>query len=633
MNKPAETVSASRSDSELLTEFMARRDEPAFAEIVRRHGGMVVATCRSLLGNTQDAEDAAQAVFLTLAQRASSLKNRTTLVGWLYRVAWYVAARAGEAKAIRRRHEQEAARMKPNATMSDDKAIPLEMLHAALADLPEKYRLPLLLYHLEGRSEQETASLVGCSRSATSVRLTRGRQLLRTRLAKRGVAASAVGLVAVLATQASAGVTPTFVTSASQVAVAVLAGKTATAVASASVTAFSKVAMNMLFWAKMKLAAMVMAAILLVGGTGVATYVVAAGNPASSSTPAPVPTGAATQAASIAVEEPTVFMWELVHAKVVDGQLTLVPAQEEPVSIGNLMSSPGASPSAVNMNVPGNVYVRAGGEDRRVYVMRSLKEGKKDHAQAADLQGTQFRLTEGLKDMETTAMERVSYIDVLTPGPARVTLMVSKTDKESPGVKADIKILVKLEAASFGEMCAKHPEEVAKYIEPILRDLDLEGVFFVDPKDARHALAAQLPQDPAAVAKLKALLPKLDDDSPEVRQAAELELKGLGDAGVAPVKAIDLSKQPRQTRLTLGIFLASVGAKSEDARLSNPDFLLLCMALEDKQIAGMAKAQLEKLRGKAVEVDLAAPAEERCKVVRKMLIEGWANAKGAETRK
>ena len=293
MTKPAETISVSRSDGELLTEFVARRDEPAFAEIVRRHGGMVISACRSVLGNTQDAEDAAQAVFLTLAQRASSLTNRTTLVGWLYRVAWHVAARAAEARAIRRRHEQEAARMNPNDLTPQDQAIPLEMLHTALAGLPEKYRLPLLLHHLEGRSEEETAHLLGCSLSATSMRLTRGRQLLRTRLAKHGVAASAVGLVAVMATEASAGVTPPFVTTASQLAMAVLAGKTATAVASASVAAFSKGAMNMLFWAEMKLAAMAAAATLLVGGAGVATYVVAAGNPASPSTTAPATTATA----------------------------------------------------------------------------------------------------------------------------------------------------------------------------------------------------------------------------------------------------------------------------------------------------------------------------------------------------
>ena len=487
MTKPAETISASRSDGELLTEFVARRHEPAFAEIVRRHGGMVVAACRSVLGNTQDAEDAAQAVFLTLSQRAASLKNRSTLVGWLYRVAWYVAARAGEAKAIRRRHEQEAARMKRNDLTPENEEIPLEILHAAVAGLPEKYRLPLLLHHLEGRAEEETAHLLGCSRSAASMRLTRGRQLLRTRLAKRGVAASAVGLVAVMATQASAGVTPAFVTSTSQVAVAVLAGKTTIAVASASVAAFSKGAMNMLFWTKMKLAAMVLAAILLVGGAGVATYVVAASNPASSSTPAPVPTGAATQAASIAVEEPTVFMWQLVHAKVADGQLTLVPAQEEPVNIGklgNVGTIVSGAPGDVHINVPGNVYVRTGSvitgvgrSEDGLDVMRNLREGKMDHSQAASLQRTQLRLTEELKDMETMAAERVAYIDVLTPGPARVTLTVTKTDKEATGVKPAITMPVKLEAASFGEMCAKHPEEVAKYIEPILQGLDLGGVW------------------------------------------------------------------------------------------------------------------------------------------------------------
>src|ERR1035437_1748207 len=100
------TIFPTRSDTDLLHDFIARHDEPAFAEIVRRHGGMVLAVCRSVLGNDSDTQDAAQAVFVTLAQKASSRQVRHSLVGWLHRVAWYVAARTAEARAIRRRHEQ-----------------------------------------------------------------------------------------------------------------------------------------------------------------------------------------------------------------------------------------------------------------------------------------------------------------------------------------------------------------------------------------------------------------------------------------------------------------------------------------------------------------------------------------------
>ena len=86
-----------------------RRNQEAFAEVVRRHGPMVLAVCRSIVGRTSSAEDAAQAVFLTLAQKAASLQSQRTITGWLHRVAWYVSARTAETAAIRRRHELESA--------------------------------------------------------------------------------------------------------------------------------------------------------------------------------------------------------------------------------------------------------------------------------------------------------------------------------------------------------------------------------------------------------------------------------------------------------------------------------------------------------------------------------------------
>src|SRR5277367_4930594 len=112
MTQPTVTSSLSQPDAALLQAFAAEKIESAFAQVVGAHSGMVLAVCRSVLGNTTDAQDAAQAVFLTLAQKASSAHVQKHLVGWLHRVAWYVAARAAAARAIRRRHEQEAARMK-----------------------------------------------------------------------------------------------------------------------------------------------------------------------------------------------------------------------------------------------------------------------------------------------------------------------------------------------------------------------------------------------------------------------------------------------------------------------------------------------------------------------------------------
>jgi RNA polymerase sigma factor (sigma-70 family) len=278
MTQPAEPSWASLSDGDLLREFVEHGRQTAFAEVMLRHGGMVLAVCRSVLGNTADAEDAAQAVFLTLAQKASSGRTAAPLVGWLHRVAWYVASRAAQGRAIRRRHEQEAARMKQNAAPPGGEEIPLEALHAGLADLPEKYRLPLLLHHLEGRTQEEAAALLGCGLSAVAMRLNRGRQMLRERLIKRGVLATAGMVLAVLGSgAATASASPVFISATVKAATAALAGKVAAAAVSAQTLALSKGALNMLFWAKMKLVAVVTALVLAGGTVGTVLVTQAAG--------------------------------------------------------------------------------------------------------------------------------------------------------------------------------------------------------------------------------------------------------------------------------------------------------------------------------------------------------------------
>jgi len=271
---PAHPADA-RSDQALLEAFCNTGDERAFAQIARRHGGMVLAVCRSVLGPSSDADDASQAVLLTLAQKASSTHVRRHLVGWLHRVAWYIAARAAQARAIRRRHEQEAAKMRPEMATDAAPAIPLEALHAGLAALPEKHRVPLLLYYFEGRTQEEIAALLGCGASALAMRLHRGRQLLRERLAANGIAATTTGVSAVLVTGSSEAPSPAFVALAAKSAAAVFAKPfAATALATHSTTlALSKGALNMLFWAKVKLVASVAAALLLTGGA-VDVYVV-----------------------------------------------------------------------------------------------------------------------------------------------------------------------------------------------------------------------------------------------------------------------------------------------------------------------------------------------------------------------
>ncbi len=91
-----------QSDAELLDRFRSQGDRAAFEVLVGRHGRMVLAVCREVLGDPDDAEDAFQATFLLLARKAGSLRVDRTLAGWLHRVGYRVAVQAGIAAGRRR---------------------------------------------------------------------------------------------------------------------------------------------------------------------------------------------------------------------------------------------------------------------------------------------------------------------------------------------------------------------------------------------------------------------------------------------------------------------------------------------------------------------------------------------------
>src|SRR5262245_41329120 len=89
------------ADADLLSRFIDARDAAAFAALVQRHGPMVLGVCRRLLRPSHDAEDACQASFLVLVQKAASIRRRSSLASWLHGVAHHLAAKA-RARSARR---------------------------------------------------------------------------------------------------------------------------------------------------------------------------------------------------------------------------------------------------------------------------------------------------------------------------------------------------------------------------------------------------------------------------------------------------------------------------------------------------------------------------------------------------
>jgi RNA polymerase sigma factor (sigma-70 family) len=171
-------------DAALLGRWVDQGDQAAFELLLHRHGPMVWDTCRRVLRHEQDAEDAFQAAFLTLARKAGSIRRAPCLAGWLYRVAHRaaLAARARPRRVVTGTDLDEVALARE--TQAGDWR---ELLDEEVGRLPDRYREPFVLCYLEGRSTDEAAAALGCPRGTVGTRLAWARQRLRERLQRRGV--------------------------------------------------------------------------------------------------------------------------------------------------------------------------------------------------------------------------------------------------------------------------------------------------------------------------------------------------------------------------------------------------------------------------------------------------------------
>jgi RNA polymerase sigma factor (sigma-70 family) len=223
---------AGMTDEQLLNQFLEGNSdaaEAAFTALVKLHGPMVWGVCRAALADLHDVEDAFQATFLVLVRKAGSVRRRDTLGPWLYGVARRVASRAGALRRRRReRSEADVEAMEATTMSNPDRREEIEALHRELDRLPEKYRAAVVLCHLEGRTQAEAARLLGCPIGTVGVRIIRAREILRSRLTRRGLALPAVLAGASLApSTVSAMVVPaTLASSTVKAAIGIAAGKT-----------------------------------------------------------------------------------------------------------------------------------------------------------------------------------------------------------------------------------------------------------------------------------------------------------------------------------------------------------------------------------------------------------------------
>jgi RNA polymerase sigma factor (sigma-70 family) len=264
------------TDGQMLERFASRRDEEAFAELVRRHGPLVLGVCRRVLGDWHDAEDAFQATFLVLARKAGSVARPELLGNWLHGVALRVAAKARAASVRRRERERQVSDMPAVAPVESTTAGGelRSVLDEEVGRLPEKYRAPVVLCYLEGKTNDEAARLLGWPKGTVSGRLARARDLLRPRLARRGLAVVSAAVAVALAEGAAPVAVPgNLIDTTVKAAALVAAGKAAANVVSPAVAALTEGVLRAMFLNKLRIAGVILVCLALLGtGVGVLAF-------------------------------------------------------------------------------------------------------------------------------------------------------------------------------------------------------------------------------------------------------------------------------------------------------------------------------------------------------------------------
>src|SRR5258708_5436727 len=231
--------SAGVPDRELLARFVNRNDEAAFELLLWRHAALVLGVCRRVLRDAHAAEDTFQATFLALARKAGAIGKRELVSRWIYQVAYRAALRVkkyDKPLASLSNHPESVyvsrPRVSSEATPSNQSEASYhevrQILDEEVSRLPHKYRTSIILCYFQGKTYAEAALHLGCPKGTVSTWLTRAREMLRTRLTRRGLTLSAGALSLGLSQEfVQAGVPATLITTTLNAAIAFATSKAA----------------------------------------------------------------------------------------------------------------------------------------------------------------------------------------------------------------------------------------------------------------------------------------------------------------------------------------------------------------------------------------------------------------------
>lgn len=253
------------SDAELLARFSVGREEAAFAALMRRHGRMVWSVCRHVLRHEQDAEDAFQATFLVLVRKAGSICKGMAIASWLHATAYHIATRARRDAVIRRARESKGESMSPAEPISESAwREVLTILDEEVQRLSERQRAAFVLCSLEGKSLAEAARQLGWKEGTLSGTLSRAREQLGRRLARRGVTLTTV--LAGLAVSGESAAPAAVVEKTFRAALAFAAGQSILGGVSPPIASLVREATRSLVVTKLRVLAVVLTAAVAAGG-------------------------------------------------------------------------------------------------------------------------------------------------------------------------------------------------------------------------------------------------------------------------------------------------------------------------------------------------------------------------------
>lgn len=271
-------------DLELLKAYADHKDQGAFAQLVRRHSLWLYSAARRQLGDDHLAEDATQAVFLLLSRRANSLRRYRYLSGWLFLALSYCIRNLKQQRSRRQRREQEAATMRPETLAPDAPWTEIApLLESALGRLGRPDREAVLLRFYEQKPLAEVGRLLGVSEEAARKRVNRAVDRLRQHLAARGVEAQSLGLSALILARATESGPEGLVT---RIVASVREG-----IGAGTAGGIAQGAGKMMVMAKVKVAAVLIAASLGAGAVALSQIAQGAAPARNGQAPAAVPPG------------------------------------------------------------------------------------------------------------------------------------------------------------------------------------------------------------------------------------------------------------------------------------------------------------------------------------------------------